>query len=222
MIRTPGVSMDFKKITIADKIVFGNNVVVALAANVPTFAVPDVPLATLTALTTTLSNAAQAAAGGDHQKIATMHAAEKTWETTFGTEAKYVDRIANGTQATILLAGFVATSSQTTIAAVPAIAHISKGVANATMPGSIHVEVDFDATAKNYLCIVSSTNAPIVLNGNQFILANNPTVIAFISDSHRKFDFSGLPSRADVFVSVVAQNSTGSAAPSSPLSLRTL
>lgn len=67
-----------------------------MLANAATFGTPDVPVATLLTINTALFDAAEEAKSGDFQKVAAMHEAEKVWDTTFTTEAGYVDRIANG------------------------------------------------------------------------------------------------------------------------------
>jgi hypothetical protein len=220
MIRTPSVSMEFKRDSIPNKIVFGANIIQKMTLNAA-FSTPDVDMATLTKVNDALGGAAQEALGGDHQLNSAMHAAEKTWDTTFGTEGEYVDRVSGEVEDVILSSGYKTTKSETTAGTNPGTPLILIGKAN-PVAGSLHIEIDLDPGTKNFLTIISTTAVQIVLVDNQFTLASNPGVIAFINDSHRKIDFYNLPSRTDLYVTVIAQNAHGSSLPSAPLALKTL
>jgi hypothetical protein len=219
MIRTPSVSLAFKKLDVADKVVFGATVGAGIENNVSTFATPDVSVVDLLAANNTLSGAAQEAASGDHQKKALMDEAEKAWEITYSLEAAYIDRISKGVVSIIELSGYKPTTSIINRLAIPGSAIIKNAKPN-TAIGSIHAEVENDETVKNYLYIISTTNAVPVLRNNQFLMSDNPTVIAVVSDGHRKIDCNNLPSRTDVYLTIIAQNAAGSSVPSSPISLR--
>jgi hypothetical protein len=221
MIRTPSVSLEFKQLTIPQKTVFGQNVHDQILANVAIFVTPDVPVATLLAKNDALSNTADAAEGGEHSKVAEMHEAERDWDTTFDTEAHYVDRIANGNETIILKSGFHATKSETTPASIPDVPDVKEPKVN-PLPGSIHVEVEHQQGVKHYLYFVSTSNTPINLENNEFSLAQNPDVVGFISDNHRKVDFNNLSSGTTLYLSVAAQNTAGTGAPSSPIAIKTL
>lgn len=221
MERTPSVSLEFKRLSIPEKAVFGQNVFDQMTENAATFPTPDVALATLQSKNDTLSDTAEAAEGGDHAKVAAMHNAEKDWDTTFDTEAYYVDRIANGDEATILLSGFHATKSETSPATIPVVPEVKEPKVN-PLPGSIHVEVEYEKGVKNLLYFVSTTNTPVNLDGNKFSMAQNPDVIAFVTDNHRKVDINDLTSGTTLYVSVAAQNTAGIGAPSSPIAIKTL
>jgi hypothetical protein len=221
MIRTPSVSLEFKQLTIPEKTVFGQNVIDQLTANAVIFVTPDVPLATLQSKNDTLSDTAEAAEGGDHSKVSAMHEAERDWDTTFGTEADYVDRIANGNETIILQSGYSATKSETTPASIPDVPEVKEPKVN-PLPGSIHVEAEYKQGVKNLLYFVSTSNTPINLENNEFSLTQNPDVVGFISDNHRKVDFNNLTSGATLYLSVAAQNTAGTGAPSSPVAIKTL
>ena len=90
MIRKPSVSLEFKTFSIPEEIVFGQNVIDQMTANVAIFPTPDVPLVTLQTVNDDLSTTAHEAESGDHSKVAAMYAADKVWVTTFGTQADYV------------------------------------------------------------------------------------------------------------------------------------
>lgn len=221
MIRKPHVSLDFKMLSIPEKIVFGQNVHDEMLANIATFAIPDVLLATLLTDNNSLKTSSVEARSGDHQKVAAMYAAEKTWDTTFGLEADYVDRISNGAEEVILLSGYKATKSETSPSLIPAAPVVLDLSANA-LPGSIHVEVEFQQSVKNYLYICSSDSTPVIFKNNELSITGNTKVVGIISDNHRKADFYSLPSRTDIYLSVVAQNSAGLSTPSEPIAIKTL
>jgi hypothetical protein len=221
MIRTPSVSLLFKQLTIPEKVIFGQNVHDQITLNAVIFPTPDVPLATLLSKNDTLSDTAEAAESGDHAKVALMHAAERDWDTTFDTEAHYVDRIANGNEAIILQSGFQATKSETSPASIPHVPEVKEPKIN-SIPGSIHIEIEYQQGVKNYLYFVSTTNTPVNLDGNKFSVAQNPDVVVFITEHHRKVDINGLTSGTTLYLSVFAQNTAGISAPSSPIAIKTL
>ena len=221
MIRKPSVSMEFKRLSIPEQIVFGQNVHDQMLANAAIFVTPDVPLATLLSVNDDMAAKAEAAESGDHAKVAAMHAADKVWDTTFGTQAEYVDRIANGDEATILLSGFQATKSETTPASIPNAPVVTEIKVN-SLPGSVHVEVEYQQGVKNYLYFFLSTDSPVNLENNEFSLAQNPSLVGFISDSHRKVDFDNLTSGATLYLSVAAQNTAGISDPSATMAIKTI
>lgn len=221
MVRTPSVSMDFKRFSIPEEIVFGQNIIDQMTANAVIFTTPDVPLATMQTVNDNLADTAEDAESGDHAKVAAMHAADKEWDTTFGTQADYVDRIANGNETIILQSGFNATKSETTPASIPNAPVVTEAKVNA-LPGSVHVEVEYQQGVKNYLYFFSSSDSPIDLENHEFSLAQNPGVVGFISDNHRKVDFNNLPSGTTLYLSVAAQNTAGISVPSSSMAIKTL
>jgi len=89
-------------------------------------------------------------------------------------------------------------------------------------PGSVHVEVKFQHGVKNLLYFFSQTNTPIIFENGEFSFVANPTVVSFISDTHRKVDFNNLPSGANLFLSIAAQNNAGTSVPSAPIAIKTL
>ena len=221
MIRTSSVARDFKKLGIPAKIVFANNVSQLMTTNAAKFNNPDVAITALNGLITALSGAAQAAEGGDHQKIVAMHTAEKKLETALETEADFVDRIANGDVPTILLSGFKATVSQTQPSVAPSVVTGIK-ITSSQQPGAIHVESDPNNSVWAYIYLVSTTANAISLDGGQFNFQKNPAVISFITDTHRKVDFTGLPSGQSLFLTIIALNTAGIGPANAPISFRTL
>ena len=221
MIRKPAVSKHFKKLSIPEQVVFGQNVHDQMLANAAIFTTPDVPLATLLTVNNNLATTAQGAESGDHAKVAAMHAADKVWDATFGTQAEYVNRIANGDGTIILKSGFHVTKIETTPASIPSSPIIKEAKVN-PLPGSVHVKVEFQQGVKNYLYFFSSTDTPIILENNEFSSAKNPGLVGFITDNHRKVDFNDLPPGRILYLSVAAQNTAGISIPSSTIAIKTL
>ena len=222
MERTPHVSLEFKKLPIPAKLVFGRNIVTEMTTNVAQFATPDVGLPVITNLCDVLDTAAQEARGGDHEKIAAMNFIEKTFDSTLTTEAHYVDRIAAGIAAVILLSGFKATASVTSPTVPCAAATNVKGVTSLTIPGGAHVQCDVIDSAVSYQYFFATTSDPIIFTGGFLSLAANPTVVAFGADTHNKFDVTGLPSRATIYLTIIGINRAGIGASNAPVSFRTL
>lgn len=208
MVRTPHVSLAFQKLSIPEKIIFGRNVVSRMTSNVATFATPDVALSVITTLTNTLESAASSAATGDHQKVADMHNAEKTWDTTMVTEAHYVDRIANGNTSTILMSGYEHTPSET-VSTVnpPAPENIKIKVGNTS--GSVHIECDPMHAVNGYIYIITNNSAAINRNVNTFPMAVNSHIVAMVIDTHRKVDLTLLPSGTQLYLTIMAFNTAG-------------
>jgi hypothetical protein len=213
--------MDFKQLTIPQKIVFGNNVVSQMTTNAGTFATPAVGVTVLQKITGQLQSNAADAAGGDHQKVAVMHSTEKNWDNLFGQQAVYVDSIAQGDVSIILLSGFKATKNESTPSGEPEVVKIIKLVPNAKA-GSIYLEIDSMVRGTVFMYFVCSDAAKIVMVNNELSIAGNPTLLAFITDTHRKVNFNNLPSRATVYVSVAAFNSAGFGEVSAPVAVDTL
>jgi hypothetical protein len=140
--------------------------------NAAIFTTPDVPLATLLTVNNNLATTAQEAESGDHAKVVAMHAADKVWDTTFGIQADYVNRIANGDVTIILKSGFHTTKIETTPASIPS-SPIIKEVKVNPLPGSVHVKVEFQQGVKNYLYFFSSADTPINLENNEFSISNS-------------------------------------------------
>jgi hypothetical protein len=221
MVRTSSVARDFKKLPIPAKIVFANNVSQLMTTNSAKFNNPDVAILTLNGIITGLSKAAQEAESGDHQKVVAMHSAEKKLETALETEADYVDRISNGDVPTILLSGFKATASQTLPSVAPdAVTGIK--ITSSQQQGAIHVESDPNKNIWAYMYFVSTTANAIVMDGNQFNMQKNPAVISFITDTHRKIDFTNLPSGQSLCLTIIGINAAGIGAPTAPVTFRTL
>jgi hypothetical protein len=99
------VLLDFIQFRIGDKIEFYLNVIACMTGNT-LFVKPDVDLAALTEVTNKLVGFYRSAQTGLHQATAKLHECEQEADELFRTMARYVDRIANGSEATILSAGF--------------------------------------------------------------------------------------------------------------------
>ena len=222
MIRKPHVSMEFKRLSIPEKTVFGKNVYEKMLGNVGTFDKPDVPLDTMLEINKTLFEAAEAAKSGDFQKTAAMHEAEKTWDATYTTQAHYVDRVAKGSETIILLSGFKATKSETKPATQCAAATNLTAEPSNKMAGAVHIECDQIEGADAYIFIITNGQANLKFNGSQINLAANPQIVEAIVDTHRKVDFKDLPSGINYWVYVMGVNKVGYGVLSSPVGFKVL
>ena len=220
MIRTPGVSLAFKSETPANKVIFGGNVYDLMTKNADKFSGPDVALDILQGKTTVFSDSIKEASSGDHQKITAMHDAEKDWDTTFDTQAKYVERITKGVASDILLSGFKPTAGSTQPAVKPGVVTGIK-ITSSQQPGGAHIACDALHGAE-FLYIVSVNVAAITMNNSQFTLSANPGVISFITDTHHKADFTGLTSGIPLYLTIIAFNTAGMGAIHAPISFKVL
>jgi len=222
MERKPHVSLEFKRLSIPEKTVFGKNVYEQMLANAATFDNPDVKLDDLLAINTALFDAAEAAKTGDFAKVAAMHTAEKTWDATYTTEAHYVDRKANGQKDTILLSGFKATTSETKPAQKCAAATGIKAQANLTTAGAVHIECDVIPGAVAYVYIISTDQANLNFKNNQMDMGKNPSVVIAMVDTHRKVDFQELPGGTPLWLRIIGVNSVGLGEVSQPVGFKVL
>jgi len=99
------VLLDFIRPSVPVKIVNGRNVVNGLTGN-PLFTTPDVAVTLITDATDLLESSYAVAQTGRPEDTAKMHKNELAWEKLMRKEAMYVDRIADGDEATILSSGF--------------------------------------------------------------------------------------------------------------------
>lgn len=99
------VVFDFIKLSVTEKVEFGNNVEIKLTGN-PRFPTPDVALAELKAKNDLLQSRSVAALSGGKEATALLHQAIQDWDDTMRKEANYVNRIADGDGAVILSGGF--------------------------------------------------------------------------------------------------------------------
>ncbi len=222
MERQPHVSLEFKRLGVAEKTVFGKNVYEQMLGNVGTFGTPDVPLDDMLATNTALFDAAEAAKTGDFAKIAAMNTAEKIWDTTYTTQAHYVDRKANGQLDIITLAGFKGTKSETKPSQKCAAATGIKAIANLTTPGAAHIECDPIQGATAYVFIISTDQANLNFKNSQMDMSKNPSVIIALVDTHRKVDFVELPSGGNLWVRIIGVNNKGLGEMSQPLGFKVL
>ncbi|MEI6534123.1 MAG: hypothetical protein WCN98_02195, partial [Verrucomicrobiaceae bacterium] len=130
------------------------------------------------------------------------------------------DGVAKGNVATMLLAGFNASKTETTPATTPDAPTITKVLTNQA-PGSIHVELGVQQDVR-FIVFVSTDATLPEFDDEQFRIAENPKVLTMLIDSGRKMDITGLPVRSNLFVSAVAQNSTGIGFISPPVAASTL
>lgn len=211
MARKAKVSLGFIRYTIPQKVVFGQTVTEGLTENSSIFTTPNPTVLALQGATDNLDDAAAAAAGGDHAKVQLMYEKEALWDEAYRKSAAYVNGIANGNEATILLSGFKSTKTENAPAQLPGVFVNFKAKPGST-PGSITVECKAMKGIKNFVFFIINTNSPVnvqLINGQiQFNVLNG--FFAFKVSTQRKVIFEGLPPRTDVSVVGYAVNAAGS------------
>ncbi len=95
----------FTRLSIVEKASFCRNVIVKMTNNA-TFSAPDVPLADALDALNAFDAAILGAKDGGHTAISIRNDCEKVVDAKFILLAKYVDRIADGDETTILSSGF--------------------------------------------------------------------------------------------------------------------
>lgn len=99
------VVFDFLRLSVPAKITRGRNVIAEMTDN-PIFPNPDITLDDLRVITDLLEVKYLAAQGGGKENTAMMHQVEAEWNDAMRKEAKYVERIANGSEVIIIGSGF--------------------------------------------------------------------------------------------------------------------
>lgn len=222
MKRKPKVSLAFKRLSVADKISFGGNVHSEMSKNSSVFTDPDISMDDLSACVEDLSKANDEAQSGDHNKIAVLHEKEKAFDTTFTTEASYVDRKANGLESTILLSGFKATTSETKKTQPCEAPENVQAEANAKVLGAAVASCDVVEDADAYVYCFSTSATPIVVTNGFISKENNPDLVGMAIDTHNKLAVTGLPSRSTLYITIFGVNRTGFGAGNTPVAFRTI
>jgi len=221
MNRKPRVSRAFKRLTIPQKIVFGQDVINETTANAATFTNPTVPIAALQKVNDNLKTTAAAAIKGGTSATANMYAAEKVWDDTFEEHAVYVDGIAQGDATIIGQSGFDATVTETTPGTIPGDVSIKNINTNKT-GGSIYIDVHPVTGASGYIYIVSSDATPPVITNGQILAAANTKVLSFVINTHHTLDINNLPAKSTVYITIAAFNNIGFGNLSAPVAVGTL
>lgn len=211
MAKKAKVSLSFAKYTIPQKVVFGQTVTEGLTANSSIFTTPNPTVLALGGATDDLDDAAAAAASGDHAKVQIMYEKEAIWDNLYRQSAAYVNGIANGNEANILLSGFKSTKTEKTPAQLPGAFENFK-VKAGDMPGTLKVECKAMKGVKSYVFIAGYFgNSPQFQFINGQIVANNFNgFFTMLVTTKRKVVLEGLPSRSDISVVGFAVNAAGS------------
>ena len=102
-------TLDFIKFSYQDKLVFCRNISIKIA-NATIFVTPDIPIANIVALIAEFEIAIMNAQNGGHAEIAIRRNKELKIDDMFRNLVYYVNKIANGDEAIILLSGFHAST----------------------------------------------------------------------------------------------------------------
>ncbi|MBI4929846.1 MAG: hypothetical protein HY841_03725 [Bacteroidetes bacterium] len=225
------VSLEFIKLSVAPKIQYVRDRVGDMTGN-PNFTTPDVPLATITTAVDDLETKFNAAQGGGPAQTAAQNASEEALDDLMREEAGYVTRIADGDVVKITSAGFTATQTEPTPAAIPA------KVENLTLKhgdqsGTILTNCDVVEGAKGYTTIITdNASAPLTVQNGSVVLQMGATspipvpvpvgqnlFLLFNAATSRKASFSGLTSGTRYYCWKYAFNSKGKGADSDVVSI---
>ncbi|MBL0308649.1 MAG: fibronectin type III domain-containing protein [Bacteroidetes bacterium] len=217
MIRKVKVLLAFLRLSVAEKISYGANVIAKLIANASVFTSPDVTPADLQLKNDELQAAKVDAAGGDKQKVAVMHNVEKEWELLFRKDANYVNRIADGDEAVIRLGGFDPTKAETTPSHQLSAPDV-KVESTSTMIGIASVECEpFEHEhVENYVYVVATNPEPLSFPNGQISIGGAAGVVAVKVDTHRKTTIIGLTSKERYYITVFGVNEAGPGLASEP------
>ena len=218
MARKAKVSLAFVRYTIPQKLVFGVAVQGGLTDNSTIFTTPDPTVVQLQTATDELDAAAAAAESGDHAKVQLMYQKEADWDDLFRSSAAYVNKVAAGNEATILLSGFKATKTEPEPLQKPGpLANLKVTAGN--LPGSINVECAPMKNVRSFVFFIGQNNNDpgIQIINNQVVIPNYNGLFAFMATAQRKVTFEGLPQRNDVVVVGYAVNTAGAGPLSDPI-----
>lgn len=209
MVRKPKASLAFLKFTPANKIISGTAIINALTTNAATF--PDLPVkvTVLTQLNEDLKTALLAAGTGDHVAVENLELIELEWINAFRLNAFYVNIIADGNGATIKLAGFDTTKTETTASQLPGAPGNLQANVNGKK-GNLSVSCDALPAARAFVFTALPAGASISFNGDVMsITVGDVTAYVYVT-TKRKVNFNALTSGTAIDVGVYAVNSAGS------------
>lgn len=153
------VLLDFIELSIAEQIPFYRNVIAKIRANPRPFANPDETMDTVEGVVDTLEEKYIAAEDGGHATTVALHTAENNAKTKFRILAAYVDRVANGDENLILLAGFNASKQPAPIQKA------TLAVEDGPNSGSVKLIAKAIAGAKSYIWQYAKDTRPTEESG---------------------------------------------------------
>lgn len=192
------VLLDFIKLSVVEKINFYNNVIDKMTNN-PKFTTPDVPLADLRTKVDQFEAAQLEAIDGGRVAKVKMRQIELEADELFRKQADYVNRIANGDEATILSSGFHCSKE-------PAPRQVPEfSVKEGEKPGTVIVKRQAFPGAKSYIWQI--------FKGESSTPTDEWTVAGVSSQA--SFEITGLDSVSRYWfrVAVVTPEGTGSFGP---------
>ncbi len=208
MIRAIKASLAFLKLAIADKILFGGNMITQLTTNAATFLNLPVPVKILQADNDAVQANAAAVATGDHLAAALLTKSVKVWESDFRATANYVSIIAGNDPSIVIMGGLKPTDAETTPSHVlPActgfFAHpeISKG--------AITAGCDLEEGSTAFVYVATPPSATVSQAGDLITITVGTTNIYVVADTHRQMHATGLASQVPINVYMAAINRAG-------------
>jgi len=209
------VKLNFIKIPVSNKILFGRDRVVDMTGNA-NFLTPTPSLATVTSVTNMLETKHLASEGGGPAQTVARDTAEEVWNNTLRSLANYVDGIADGDTVKITSAGFHHTKTQASPRQVPAqpgnLKHNPSKV-----NGEVFFSCDAVPDAETYVAVLSPDFSALKISHLKTQLMfrfhsaeSTPDALLVIDvSSQRKKIIRGLESGKRIYAKMYCTNSAG-------------
>ena len=185
-------------------ITLATNIVTVMGKNIATYALPDVPLTVLTTAAKRLQDAYNARKNGADAKLEYTNAAVAL-DALLHTQASYVDYIAKGDEAKILLSGFSASNVTKTKKAKTG----APGAVGTTTPGGGLLELSIakvkDATSYIFVIFLGVVGEVIV--GRNYVRTTTDSIV--VTKGKLRETVSFLTIGSTVTVLALTQNAGG-------------
>jgi hypothetical protein len=176
--------------------------------NNDTFPSPDKDLEEFKSDIEKLEEYYKAVEAGDHSKIAARDAAEAVVNNDLRILANYVSRIANGSEAIIVLAGFTPTKTEITKSQIPAQA-VLQGSPGKVI-GALELKVAKVEFAIRYTFIVAQNLSGVSMSNGTVTVSANSQVISIKTTNLNKVTFTDLETRTNYSCICFATSTVGS------------
>ena len=207
--------LNFTKIPVSNKIVFGRDRIVDMTGNA-NFPAPTPSLATVTSVTNNLETKHLAALGGGAMQMTAQNAAVAVWDDTMRKLAAYVDGVADGNTVKITSAGFHPTKTEASPRHVPAKPENTQ-MKHRDESGTILFTCNKVPSSETYVAILSTDAAALTIASVKTQLMfrfNNESgtqgvLLVIDVSSQRKKIITGLTPGTRIYGKIYCTNSAG-------------
>jgi hypothetical protein len=149
---------------------------------------------------------------GSHEAVAQMHTYEKVVNDDLRVLARYTDRIANGNEAIIFMAGFVPTKTEITKAQAPAKGDVSAKPGSEM--GAMVINITKLEFAIMYTFIIGKNLSGVSFNGQNIIIGNGAEQVYIVHDNKPAVEVKGLDTRVNYQIIAFGTSTAGRGIPS--------